>query len=292
MEVLGVTSYGDLTQFAQQQSRASAFILSIDDEEFSAGQRGGDRGRAEDLRAFVQEIRFKNADIPIYLYGETRTSRHIPNDILRELHGFIHMFEDTPEFVARHIIREAQGLSRLAGAAVLPRAGALRAGRLLLVALPGALGRRGVPEEPGRADVPPVLRREHAARRRLQRGGRTRPAARPHRAGGGLGAQRGAHLQRRPLLLRHQRHVDVEQDGVARHRRAGRHRRGGPQLPQVDPARDHDDRRDAGVPDADAQPPTASSARFRSRNSSRRTSRRRSRPTRSRARRRTRSRAS
>src|SRR5665647_1508129 len=32
-EVLGVTSYGDLSQFAQQQSRASAFILSIDDEE-------------------------------------------------------------------------------------------------------------------------------------------------------------------------------------------------------------------------------------------------------------------
>jgi arginine decarboxylase len=27
---------------------------------------------------------------------------------LRELHGFIHMFEDTPEFVARHIIREAK----------------------------------------------------------------------------------------------------------------------------------------------------------------------------------------
>ena len=33
-EVVGVTSYGDLSQFAQQQSRASAFILSIDDEEF------------------------------------------------------------------------------------------------------------------------------------------------------------------------------------------------------------------------------------------------------------------
>jgi arginine decarboxylase len=35
MEVLGVTGYGDLSQFAQQQSRASAFILSIDDEEFT-----------------------------------------------------------------------------------------------------------------------------------------------------------------------------------------------------------------------------------------------------------------
>jgi arginine decarboxylase len=60
------------------------------------------------LRKFIEEIRFKNADIPIYIYGETRTSQHIPNDILRELHGFIHMFEDTPEFVARHIIREAK----------------------------------------------------------------------------------------------------------------------------------------------------------------------------------------
>jgi len=108
MEVLGVTSYGDLSQFAQQQSRASAFVLSIDDEEFGAGSIEETDHALKSLRAFVEEIRYKNADIPIYLYGETRTSRHIPNDILRELHGFIHMFEDTPEFVARHIIREAK----------------------------------------------------------------------------------------------------------------------------------------------------------------------------------------
>jgi len=108
MEILGVTSYGDLTSFAQQQSRASAFLLSIDDEEFGAGSAEETEVALKSLRAFVQEIRFKNADIPIYLYGETRTSRHIPNDILRELHGFIHMHEDTPEFVARHIIREAK----------------------------------------------------------------------------------------------------------------------------------------------------------------------------------------
>src|SRR4249920_420907 len=105
-EILGVTSYGDLSQFAQQQSRASAFILSIDDEEFTVGP---DLDPAVlNLRNFIGEVRRKNADVPIYIYGETRTSRHIPNDILRELHGFIHMFEDTPEFVARHIIREAK----------------------------------------------------------------------------------------------------------------------------------------------------------------------------------------
>ena len=108
IEVLGVTSYGDLSSFAQQQSRASAFLLSIDDEEFGSGSVADTEIALKTLRAFVREIRHKNAEIPIYLYGETRTSRHIPNDILRELHGFIHMHEDTPEFVARHIIREAK----------------------------------------------------------------------------------------------------------------------------------------------------------------------------------------
>jgi len=103
-EVLGVTSFVDMSSFAQQQSRASAFILSIDDEEFAEeSQEALDR-----LRAFVDEIRFRNEEIPIFLHGETRTSRHIPNEILRELNGFIHMYEDTPEFIARYIVREAR----------------------------------------------------------------------------------------------------------------------------------------------------------------------------------------
>ena len=107
MEVLGVTSYGDLSSFAQQQSRASAFILSIDDEELSGTPEQAQTALAN-LRAFVEEIRFRNAEIPIFLHGETRTARHIPNDILRELNGFIHMLEDTPEFLARYIGREAR----------------------------------------------------------------------------------------------------------------------------------------------------------------------------------------
>ncbi|OAM53219.1 lysine decarboxylase [Methylovorus sp. MM2] len=104
VEVLGVTSYGDLTSFAQQQSRASAFILSIDDEEFIEEKPEA----LLNLRKFVDEIRYRNEEIPIFLHGETRTSRHIPNEILRELNGFIHMYEDTPEFVARYILREAR----------------------------------------------------------------------------------------------------------------------------------------------------------------------------------------
>ena len=108
IEVLGLTSFGDLTQFAQQQSRASAFVLSIDDEEFGDGSPAEMENALKNIRAFISAIRLRNNEIPIYLYGETRTSKHIPNDVLREMHGFIHMFEDTPEFVARHIIREAR----------------------------------------------------------------------------------------------------------------------------------------------------------------------------------------
>ena len=103
-EVLGVTSYGDLSSFAQQQSRASAFILSIDDEEFVEENQTA----LKQLKNFVDEIRYRNEEIPIFLHGETRTSRHIPNEILKELNGFIHMHEDTPEFVARYIVREAR----------------------------------------------------------------------------------------------------------------------------------------------------------------------------------------
>ncbi|MBC7743142.1 MAG: arginine/lysine/ornithine decarboxylase [Bdellovibrionaceae bacterium] len=107
-EILGVTSYGDIAAFAQHQSHASAFVLSIDDEEFGEGTKEEVEAALKTLRNFIGEIRYKNSDIPIFLYGETRTSRHIPNDVLRQLHGFIHMHEDTPEFVARHIIRETK----------------------------------------------------------------------------------------------------------------------------------------------------------------------------------------
>src|SRR5258708_21724501 len=69
MEVLGVTSYGDLSQFAQQQSRASAFILSIDDEEFTPAPELDPA--ILNLNKFIEEIRRRNADIPIYLYVDT-----------------------------------------------------------------------------------------------------------------------------------------------------------------------------------------------------------------------------
>jgi len=54
MEVMGVTSYGDISQFAQQQSRASACILSIDDEEFGSGSFDEINCALKFLRAFTR----------------------------------------------------------------------------------------------------------------------------------------------------------------------------------------------------------------------------------------------
>ena len=76
------------------------------------------------------------------------------------------MFEDTPEFVARHIIREAKSYLESVQPPFFKA--------LLDHAEDGsyswhcpATGRRGFPEKARSADVPPVLRREHAARRRV-----------------------------------------------------------------------------------------------------------------------------
>jgi arginine decarboxylase len=107
MDVTGVTGFGDLSNFVQQQSRASGFVVSINDEDLTPTADGQPSEMLKQLEAFVAEIRLRNADIPLFLYSETRTSHHLPNSVLRELHGFIHMYEDTPEFVARVIMREA-----------------------------------------------------------------------------------------------------------------------------------------------------------------------------------------
>ena len=277
-EVLGVTRYGDLSQFAQQQSRASAFILSIDDEEFTPGP---DLDPAVVLlRTFIEEVRRKNSDVPIYVLRRDQDlaphpQRHPARAARLHPHVRGHAGVRGPPHHPR-----GQELPGGRAAAVLQGAARLRRGRLVLLALPGPLGRRRVPEEPGGPDVPPVLRREHAARRRVQRGGRTRPAAGPHRPGGRQRAQRRADLQRRPLLLRHQRHQHLQQDGLAPHGGAGRRGGGGPQLPQVDPARDHHDRGDPRVHEAHAQSLRHHRTRSRKASSSRPRSRPRSGPTR------------
>ena len=106
IEVRAVTAFSDLTSLARQASRASAFIVSMHDDDFASSDE--ESPLVQELRDFVRKVRAYNPDVPIFLYGETQTAPNIPNDVTRELHGFINMFEDTPDFVARYIVREAK----------------------------------------------------------------------------------------------------------------------------------------------------------------------------------------
>ena len=106
IEVRAVTAFSDLTSLARQASRASAFIVSMHDDDFASADE--ESQVVQELRDFVRKVRASNPDVPIFLYGETQTAPNIPNDVTRELHGFINMFEDTPDFVARYIVREAK----------------------------------------------------------------------------------------------------------------------------------------------------------------------------------------
>ncbi len=193
------------------------------------------------LRNFIEEVRWKNADVPIYVYGETKTSRHLPNDILRELHGFIHMFEDTPEFVARHIIREAksylEGIQPPFFKALLDYAedGSYswhcpgHSGGVAFLKSPiGQMYHQFYGENMLRADVcNSVEELGQLLDHNGAIGASERNAARIFNADHCFFVTNGTSTS--------------QQDGLAPHGRARRRRGGGPQLPQVDPARDHHD---------------------------------------------------
>ena len=72
MEVIGGFTYFDVSMVANQAARASAFIVSIDDEEIY--EEGQENLAIDELRAFITETRRRNDNVPIFLFGETKTS--------------------------------------------------------------------------------------------------------------------------------------------------------------------------------------------------------------------------
>lgn len=246
------TSYGDLSSFAQQQSRASAFILSIDDEEFDVDSPEDVASAIKNLRTFIGELCLQRLTSP-----STCTARRAPRNTFRTTSCASCMASSTCSRTPRirgapHHPRGAQ-LRRQPAAAVLPRAGHEAQDGLYSWHRPGHR-RRGVPEEPGGPDVPPVLRRNmlradvcNAVDELGQLLDHTGPVAESE-----LNAARIFHADHRFFVTRY---LDLEQGGAARQRRRRRRGGGGPQLPQVDPARHHHDGRDSGVPASDAQPP-------------------------------------
>lgn len=59
------------------------------------------------LLAVIRGVREQTAELPVFLFGEQLTARQLPTEVLGEIEGVINAHEDTPEFVARTIQREA-----------------------------------------------------------------------------------------------------------------------------------------------------------------------------------------
>lgn len=80
---------------------ASAVLISIDGTE-------DDGDQFQRLLAFLREQSQRRANLPVFLYGERRTIEKIPSKLLKYVHGYIFLFEDTKSFIARQVMRAAE----------------------------------------------------------------------------------------------------------------------------------------------------------------------------------------
>ena len=87
----------DMTAFAQQSNRVSAFIYAVARD--PAGPSAGDLALTA-LTRFVAAVRGRNQAVPIYLFGEQLSAVALPPPVLKEIHGFVNAFEDSADFVA------------------------------------------------------------------------------------------------------------------------------------------------------------------------------------------------
>ena len=162
-------------------------------------------------------MRERNQSVPIFVLADHTTAEMVPTEILRIVTGYVWKLEDTPSFVAARV-EEARREYLERCAAVLRLAREVRA-EAVLMAHPRAQRRDSVPETPvgsafheffGENTLRSDLSVSSASSARCSSIG----SGRRGRSGGREDVRRG------PDDVRHQRHLDREQDRVSRVRQA------------------------------------------------------------------------
>ncbi len=99
--VLCGLTLADAQAGARTYVAASAVLISIDgtEDEPTEFQR---------LLAFLREQSARRGGLPVFLYGERRTIEKVPSKLLKYVHGYIFLFEDTKSFIARQVMRAAE----------------------------------------------------------------------------------------------------------------------------------------------------------------------------------------
>jgi hypothetical protein len=176
----------------------------------------------QNMAELIGLARVRAPDLPIFALGEQVTLENAPADAMAELNqlrGILYLFEDTVPFLARQVARAARkyldGLlppfsRRWCSTRQTPTIPGTRLG--MVVAWPTTRARWGRRFTSFSGKTPCV----RICRCRCRSWGRCwiTPGRWQKQS------PRGAQLRRRSHLLRHQRHVDREQDRLALHGRA------------------------------------------------------------------------
>ena len=98
--VAGVT-YKDARRLVKIFNNESCWLISVDGSEDSVT-------RWQVLEEVLAAKRSRNDRLPIFLFGDELTAEMVPTSVLKHANAFMRLFEDSPEFMARAIVRAAQ----------------------------------------------------------------------------------------------------------------------------------------------------------------------------------------
>src|SRR6476619_7098824 len=99
--VVAGVSYEDARQLVNTLNVESCWLVSVDGAEATPQQW-------EILEEILAAKRRRNDRLPIFLFGDERTAEMVPASVLKHANAFMRLFEDSPEFLARVIVRAAR----------------------------------------------------------------------------------------------------------------------------------------------------------------------------------------
>ena len=106
--VVAGVSYEDARRLVKIFNNESCWLISVDGSEDA-------ETRWQVLEEVLAAKRKRNDRLPIFLFGDELTAEMVPINVLKHANAFMRLFEDSPEFMARAIVRAAQlYLERLA----------------------------------------------------------------------------------------------------------------------------------------------------------------------------------
>jgi arginine decarboxylase len=99
--VVAGLSYEDARRLVHIFNTESCWLVSVDGIE-------NDAARWQVLQEVLATKRRRNDRLPIFLFGDQLTAEMVPANVLRHANAFMHLFEDSFEFLARTIARAAE----------------------------------------------------------------------------------------------------------------------------------------------------------------------------------------